>query len=101
MVYGSFRMCRDLTLLNQCKLLLLIHLIVAYFAPSFFFLLLKQLATKVTLFEKGIRNGSIIDDNNVLAASLQEIVELENSLLQANSDAMRIAARIISHLEKP
>jgi hypothetical protein len=58
------------------------------------------LAARVALFVKGIQNGSISDDDNILAASLQEIVTLEKCLLQANSDAMRIAARIISHLDK-
>lgn len=41
---------------------------------------------------------TIPDDDMAITASLREITALENALLQANADAMRLAGRIIKQL---
>ena len=50
------------------------------------------------MLRQGIASQSIPDDDQALAATLREIAALENGLLQANTDAMRLAARIIKQL---
>lgn len=50
------------------------------------------------MLRQGIASQSIPDDDHALAATLREIGALENGLLQANTDAMRLAARIIKQL---
>lgn len=52
----------------------------------------------MNLLRQGIANQSIPDDDHALVATLREIGALENGLLQANTDAMRLAARIIKQL---
>jgi len=57
-----------------------------------------QLVDRINLLRQGISNGTIADVDTNLANNLQEINILENALLQANNDGMRLAARIIKQL---
>jgi hypothetical protein len=45
-----------------------------------------------------VANETIPDEDLAIVASLREISALENALLQANTDAMRLASRIIKQL---
>eukprot|EP01034_Spumella_vulgaris_P030942 gene30942-38242_t len=59
-----------------------------------------QLAERIALLRKGLQSGSIVDDDGAITTALREIGALEGSLLRANSDAMKLAAKIIDQLEK-
>ena len=53
---------------------------------------------RINLLRAGILNNSICDEDQSLVVALREIATLENGLLQANADAMKLASKIISHL---
>jgi hypothetical protein len=57
-----------------------------------------QLVERVNLLRQGLVNNTITDEDFALAATLREISALENGLLQANNDAMRLATRIVNQL---
>eukprot|EP01032_Pedospumella_encystans_P014811 gene14811-16983_t len=59
---------------------------------------MSQLSQRINLLRQGIVSQSIPDEDNAVTAQLQEITALENALLQANADAMRLAGRIVQQL---
>lgn len=59
---------------------------------------LSQLSQRINLLRQGIASQSIPDEDLAVTAQLREIALLENALLQANADAMRLAARIVQQL---
>lgn len=59
---------------------------------------MSQLSQRINLLRQGVVSQSIPDKDNAVTAQLQEITALENALLQANADAMRLAGRIVQQL---
>lgn len=59
---------------------------------------LSQLSQRINLLRQGVASQSIPDEDLAVTAQLREISLLENALLQANADAMRLAARIVQQL---
>lgn len=53
---------------------------------------------RINLLRAGILNNTICDEDQSLVVALSEISTLENGLLQANADAMKLASKILSHL---
>jgi hypothetical protein len=62
------------------------------------FIYFVQLVERVNLLRQGLVNNTITDEDFALAATLREVSALENGLLQANNDAMRLATRIVNRL---
>jgi hypothetical protein len=56
------------------------------------------LSQRINLLRQGVANETIPDEDLAIVASLREISALENALLQANTDAMRLASRIVKQL---
>lgn len=59
----------------------------------------KQLEDRINLLREGLLRSTIPDHDGALVSTLTEISALEESLLQANSDAMRLASRIVNQVE--
>jgi hypothetical protein len=57
------------------------------------------LEDRVALLCQCVENGDIVDDGGVLQQMCAEVDAMRASLVQANHDAMRLAARILQHLD--
>ncbi len=59
-----------------------------------------QLAERIALMRRGVQSRAIADEDGEISAALGEVDELEARLLQANSDAMKLAVKILHSLEQ-
>jgi hypothetical protein len=59
----------------------------------------QQLIARVEILKEAVKNGSIYDGDSSLKNSFHQITILENGIIQANSDALKLSTRIIKDLQ--